>query len=74
VPSVLPTFITRSKVLKALFCISKTFDLVFKVVSADFGTRSKVLKAKNSIIKTFNQNQYLQSFDLVPVGTRSNDF
>jgi putative transposon-encoded protein len=36
-------FGTRLKVLKALFCIIKTFDLVFKVVGTDFGTGSKVL-------------------------------
>ncbi len=40
----LTTFFTRSKVLKGLFCIIKTFELVFKNVRTDFGTRSKVLK------------------------------
>jgi hypothetical protein len=43
------------KVLKALFCIIKTFNLVPKVVGTDFGTRSKVFKAKNTIIRTFDQ-------------------
>jgi hypothetical protein len=40
--SVRTTLINRSKVLKALFKIIKTFDLVFKVVFTDFGTRSNV--------------------------------
>jgi hypothetical protein len=51
--SVLPAFITRSKVLKALFYIIKTFNLVFKVVGNDFGTRSKVLIMVFLAFKTF---------------------
>jgi hypothetical protein len=65
--SVLVALITRLKVFKAKNTILKTFDLVIKVTSTDFGTRSKVLKAKNTIIKTFDlvKNLY-KSFDLVP--------
>ncbi len=48
------TFFTRLKIFKVKNTIIKTFDLVIKVTSTDFGTISKVFKAKNTIITTFN--------------------
>jgi hypothetical protein len=47
----LATFFTRSIVFKVKNTIIKTFDLVIKVTSTDFGTRLKFLKPKIPLLQ-----------------------
>ncbi len=77
---------TRSKVLNALFCIIKTFDLVPKSERTTLNTRSKVLKAllnfrssaKKELATFFTRSKVLimvflalKTFDLVKIINKS---